>query len=104
MLTKVGALCRIAGFLQNTYGKRIWSEDNISTEVLDHTESRMSFQNTLADQAEGGNRRPTTLQRISSTDVLDSPKLDEGDLLMVTFGPYQLRQARSSWIPIMKSQ
>ena len=50
--------------------------------------SRMSSQNTLADQVEteGWNRRPTTLQRISSMDVSDFPKLDEEGLLMVRDG------------------
>ena len=97
MLTKARQLCRIAGYLHNIYGKRVWTEDDAGAGILEHMESRMSLRNTLADEVETNrwNRRPTLLQKISTTEVTDFPRLSESDLLLLTSGSYQLREAAS---------
>lgn len=97
MLPKLPMLCKILGFLQNTYGQRLGFEDSATAELLDYMESRSSLPHTLGQEveAEGWNRKPSSFQSISASDLTEFPIMTESSLLLFTSGLYQLRMARS---------
>lgn len=52
MLSKVGVLYRIASFLLNQFGKRLNSDDQISSEVVERMIAQRDMENTLAIMVE----------------------------------------------------
>ena len=98
MLPKMQKLCGIVGFLQNTYGTRLATEDSSwIAEQLDHMETRMQLPNTLREEVEAKhwNRRASSFGSISEKDLTDFPIMTEDSLILFTSGPYQIRMARS---------
>ena len=97
MLPKLRSLCKIIGYLENSYGKRSWGDAPLASEILDLMESRSGIPHTLGEQVarERWLRRSTTLQRILASDLTDFPKLTEDRLVIFTSGPYQIKLAIS---------
>ena len=97
LLPKLGALCQVVGYLHNRYGKRLWGADSRVMAQIDRMEARFGTPNTLGEQVEADrwNLRPTTLERIAASDLLDFPMLTEEDLFILTTGQYQLELAGS---------
>ena len=97
MLHKVGVLYRIASFLLNQFGKRLNSDDQISSEVVERMIAQKNFENTLAIVVEenGWFRKRLLFQNISSCDLLNFPELTETDLKILFTITYQYSQAIS---------
>lgn len=51
-LTKVGKYFKIACFINNLFGKRFQSDEDLSDEILERLKSRKNVANTLVDEAE----------------------------------------------------
>ena len=45
----------MVGYLQNTYGQRLWVEGELSTEILEYMVKRMNVPNALAELVEAKN-------------------------------------------------
>ncbi|KMQ85970.1 hypothetical protein RF55_11319 [Lasius niger] len=97
MLPKVGVFYRIASFLLNQFGKRLNSDDQISSEVVERMIAQKDIENTLAIMVEenGWFRKRLPFQNISSSDLLNFPELTETDLKILFTGTYQYSQAIS---------
>lgn len=97
MLHDAGTYTRIAYFLLNKFGKRL----NVANEKMHMIVDRMKSQNhefnELAIEIEDSNlnRKTVPFQSISSSDLLDFPRLELEDLQLLFTGSYQLGQAIS---------
>lgn len=97
MLPKIGTYFRIASFLNNQFGKRLQSDAEFSSEIIERMKTRKDVENTLAADAEekGWLRKKLVFQNISSEDILDFPEMTIKDLKILFTGTYQLSQAVS---------
>ena len=97
LLPKIRLFFRIACFLNNTFGKRLQSDFEVSNEIIQQMKSRRNVENSLAEEVEAQhwNRRKTQFQQLTSADLLDFPELTERDLKILFTGSYQLSQAVS---------
>ena len=98
LIPKAAAYCKIACFLNNTFGKRLNSdkdEDGLQDIIIQRMLNRNQNENTLALEAETArwSRRPTTTSKITSEEITDFPELTERDLKIFFSGTYQLGQA-----------
>lgn len=94
MLPKIGVLYRSASFLLNKFRKRLNSDDQISSEVVEHMIAQKDIENTLAiikrievEENSWLRKRPP-FQNISSSDLLNIPELRETDLKILFTGTY----------------
>lgn len=103
LLPKVRSLCRIACFLNNTFGKRLNSDVGLCEEIVDRMSSEKSTENSLSVQVENQrwNRRKVLFKRLSATELLDFPEMTEKDLKILFTGSYQLSQAVSYLAELM---
>lgn len=106
MLPKVRLLCKIVGYLQNKYGKRFQSDGESSNRIVEYMESRMNVANTLSEEVEDQhwNRRKTSFQRLSASELLDFPRLNNEHLQVLFTGSYQLSMAVSYLAEIVDNQ
>ncbi|XP_025994034.2 uncharacterized protein LOC113004570 [Solenopsis invicta] len=103
LLPKAGSYCRIACFLNNTFGKRFNSDVDLSDEIVAQIKSRASVENTLALEVETQrwSSRKLPFQPLISTHLLDFPEMTEKDLKIFFTGSYQLSQSISYLAEIM---
>lgn len=96
LLPNAQVLCKIACFMNNTFGKRFHSHVDISEEIVERIQQSPE-KNTLAEEveAERWGRRKTKFKNITSTDLEDFPEMTERDLKIFFTGSYQLKQAVS---------
>lgn len=85
LIPKAAAYCKIACFLNNTFGKRLNSdkdEDGLQDIIIERMLSGNHNENTLALEAETArwSIRPTTTTKITSEEITDFPELTERDL------------------------
>ncbi|KAJ8686865.1 hypothetical protein QAD02_022659 [Eretmocerus hayati] len=97
LLPKAHALCQIASFLQNHFGKRIYSDNQDTKEVVQRMKERMNTKNELAEEveAQGWSRKKVPFQVMSANELIDFPEMTELDLVKLVSGKYQLKQAIS---------
>ena len=97
LIPKVGSLCKVASYLNNTFGKRLNSDQDIVQEVVDQINSRKDVENTLANEIDDNkwNRKTLPFKQITSDDLLDFPEMSEKELKIFFTGTYQLSQAIS---------
>ena len=97
MLPNIRALCRIAGFLQNKYGKAISSDKDLSNEIVARMQSQRNIENDLADYVteKNLNKKRVSFKKLNSNDLLDFPELSLDELKILFTGTYQLSQAIS---------
>lgn len=99
LLPKAGAYCRIACFLNNTFGKRLNSDkddDGLQDIIIERMLKNVNQnENTLAIEAEDArwSRRPTTTIKLTSEEISDFPEMTERDLKIFFSGTDQLGQA-----------
>lgn len=97
LLPTAGAYCKIACFLNNRYGKRLYSDEDeeLKNLIIQRMLNSSKEENTLAKEAETArwSRRSTTTTKITSQEILDFPKMTERDLKIFFSGTYQLGQA-----------
>lgn len=88
-------MCRIAGFLNNTFGKRLNSDIELVDTIVAFMKERQNQQNTMQElvKNENLNRRRKLFTKLSSTSLMDFPELSETDLKILFTGTYQLSQA-----------
>lgn len=103
MLPKVRSLCRIAGYLQNTYGRRLTSDKKIDDKIIKQINNRLNVENTLAEDVlnQNWNRRKKAFHRLLASEVSDFPELSEEELIILFTGTYQLSQAISYLAELM---
>lgn len=77
MLPKIGTYFRIASFLNNQFGKRLQSDAEFSSEIVERMRVTKIVEYTLAAEAEekGWLRKKLVFQNISSEDILDFPEM-----------------------------
>ena len=82
LLPNIGTYFRIASFLNNQFGKRLQSDIEFASEIIERMKARKDVENTLAVEAEekGWFRKKLVFQSIASEDVLDFPEMTERDL------------------------
>ncbi|KMQ87194.1 protein disulfide-isomerase a6-like protein [Lasius niger] len=97
LLPKTMLLCKVACFLNNTFGKRFNSDHTMVQEVVDQMNDRNDIENTLAEEVENNNwsRKTVPFQKITSEDLIDFPEMSERELKIFFTGTYQLSQAIS---------
>lgn len=97
LLPKIGTLTKIACFLNNTFGKRLHSDQGMFDEVVERMRQMRGVPNTLAEEAEekGWNRVQRVWIKVKSDSILDFPELTEKDLKILFTGTYQLSQSVS---------
>lgn len=96
LLPKTGSLCRVACFLHNKYGKRMFSDTEIKEEVIQRLKQKANENiNALAQDVEknGWLRKKLLFQQISTNNLLDFPELTERELKIFFGGTYQLSQS-----------
>lgn len=97
MLKDAGTYTRIAYFLLNKFGKRLNVSNEKTLMIVERMKSQNHKVNTLAIEIEDSNLNKKTVpfQDISSSDLLDFPRLELEDLELLFTGTYQLGQAIS---------
>ena len=97
LLPRAGVLTRIACFLNNIFGKRLRSDQDMVDEVSECMKQMRNVPNTLAQEAEekGWNRVQRVWTPVTSESVPDFPEITERDLKVLFTGTYQLSQAVS---------
>ncbi|XP_075681005.1 uncharacterized protein LOC142646305 [Dermatophagoides pteronyssinus] len=95
-LSNARTLCRIACFLQNSFGKSLSSDLEDMDVIIDRMKSRNNT-NALAKlvEKENWNRRTRMFQTLSEEDIADFPRLTIPELKIFFTGNYQLGQAMS---------
>lgn len=103
ILPNIRPLCRIAGFLQNTYGKRHISDLELNDKIIQNINDRQNMDNTLADEVltQNWNRRKQPFHQLLAAEVSDFPELSEEELKILFTGTYQLSQAISYLAELM---
>lgn len=96
-LKNVKSYCQIACYLHNKYSKRLESDKKMMDEIVTYMKSKRNEPNSLVEevQSERWNRRKVPFKSVSSTDILDFPKLSEDELIVLFTGSYQLKQTVS---------
>ncbi|RLU25196.1 hypothetical protein DMN91_003288 [Ooceraea biroi] len=96
MLPKIGTYFRIASFINNQFGKRLQSDAEFSSEIIEKMRVSKDIENTLAAEAEekGWLRKKLVFQSISS-DMSNFPEMTIKDLTILFTETYQLSQAVS---------
>ncbi|EZA54576.1 hypothetical protein X777_05697 [Ooceraea biroi] len=96
MLPKIGTYFRIASFINNQFGKRLQSDAEFSSEIIEKMRVSKDIENTLAAEAEekGWLRKKLIFQSISS-DMSNFPEMTIKDLTILFTETYQLSQAVS---------
>lgn len=104
LLPNAATYCKIACFLVNKFGKRLNSDDGNLDEIINRIESQKSDLNTLADEVEkeNWNRKTAPFQVLSTTELLDFPRMDLKDLKVFFTGTYQLSQAVSYLVEMLE--
>lgn len=104
LLPKAGLFCKIACFLNNEFGKRLNSDEELHEEILERMLLNINTtENTLASEAESSSwsRRKTLFSKFSSEELLDFPEMTDRDLKIFFSGTYQFGQAISYLAEIM---
>ena len=104
LLPKIRVLTRIACYLNNTYGRRLRSDQDMFGEVSGRMLEMQNVPNTLAQEAE--EKRWNLVKRpwiaVTSASVPDFPEMTERDLKIFFTGTYQLSQAVSYLAAMLK--
>ena len=97
LLPKIPVLARIASSLNNTFGKRLRSDQTMFGEVVGRMMQMRSVPNTLAEEAEANRWNLVRRSWIpaASDSVPDFPKITEEELKIFFTGTYQLSQSIS---------
>lgn len=97
LLPHIGIYFKIASFLNNQFGKRLGSDAEISSEIIERMRVTKDIENTLAAEAlkKGWYRKKLIFQSVSSEDISDFPEMTIRDLKILFTGTYQLSQAVS---------
>lgn len=106
LLPKVSSYCKIACFLNNTFGKRLNSDVGIAEEILDNMMKPQENINTLAAEVEEKRwyRQKVSFEKISSSVLPDFPEMTTRDLKIFFTGSYQLSQTVSYLAELMDDQ
>ena len=106
LLPKVSLYCKIACFLNNTFGKRLNSDVDLCDEIVERMSSQNIAENSLSVEVENQhwNRRKIPFNQLSSNDLLDFPEMTEKDLKILFTGSYQLSQAISYLAELMDEE
>lgn len=97
LLKDAGTYTRVAYFLVNKFCKRLNVSNERTNVIADRIKSQNKDVNELAEQIEASNlnRKSVPYKLISSSDLLDFPKLGLGELELLFTGTYQVGQAVS---------
>lgn len=93
-LENASALCKIACYLNNEFGKRFLSDSEMTDEIIAHFKQVQPEYNTLAKQVadERWSRRKTQFEILDpSCDSEDFPRLSINELKVLYTGTYQLK-------------
>lgn len=97
MLKNAEKYCKIAYFLINKFGKRL----NVSNQRIDLIAARMKARNFDVNELDEEiskdnlNRKSAPIKSITSSDLLDFPRLEVEELILLFTGTYQLARAVS---------
>lgn len=95
LLPSLKSLCRIAGFLHNTFGKRFDSDPELADIIINFMKERRTQQNTLQElvEVQKFSRRKKPFTIMTANCLMDFPELTENDLKILFTGTYQFSQA-----------
>lgn len=97
LLPNAGLFCRIACFLQNTFGKRLNSDKGNVDQIIERINLSLNNVNSLSIEVEENNwsKKTRPFAPLSSNDLLDFPEMTLTDLEIFFTGSYQLKQSIS---------
>lgn len=97
LLKDAGTYTRVAYFLVNTFCQRLNVSNDRSNVIADRMKLQNKEVNTLAEEIEASNlnRKTVPYKTICSSDLLDLPKLEIGELELLFTGSYQVGQTVS---------
>ena len=96
-LLKVKSFFQIAGFLHNTFSKRLDCRNHLSYEIIERMQSQEHIANTLAEEVEENNfnLKRVCFRKITDNDMLDFPEMSLDEIKIFCTGIHQLKQAVS---------
>ncbi|KYN19763.1 hypothetical protein ALC57_07916, partial [Trachymyrmex cornetzi] len=96
-LPNLSLYCKIVCFLQNTFGKRLNSDEGTFDHIIDRLHASQTTVNSLAVEVEekNWNRKFRPFIQMSSNDLFDFPEMTLEDLKLFFTGSYQMKQAIS---------
>ncbi|CAD6225194.1 GSCOCG00011826001-RA-CDS, partial [Cotesia congregata] len=102
----LGLLCKIVGFLHNTYGKRLNSDGAENNIIVQYMRSKMGVENILSQEvlSQRWNRRKSMLKPLTAFELLDFLRLSEDQLKIFFTGSYQFSQALSYLAELLDEQ
>lgn len=97
LLPNTDLFCRIACFLQNTFGKRLNSDEDKVDKIIERINLSRNNVNSLSIEVEENNwnKKTRPFAPLSSNDILDFPEMTLTDLGIFFTGSYQLKQSIS---------
>lgn len=103
MLPDTSSYCKIACYINNSYGKRLQSDRDLDDKIISSMEAKRYINNTLAEEvlAKRWSRKKLPFKKISSEELLDFPELTNNDLKILFTGTYQLKQSVSYLAELM---